>query len=65
MEGTPAKLIMARLIIRVKILSGAYSLRYMAAATPNGTEKSKPKETKNTVPARAGNTPPAVIPLMG
>src|SRR3989338_4919312 len=37
-EETPARFIMARLIILVKKLSCAYSFKYMAASTPTGSE---------------------------
>ena len=64
-EGTPARLMMARLMARVNQLSGAYSLRYNAAATPTGTEISNATPTSHTVPSNAGKIPPSVMPLVG
>ena len=65
MDGTPARLMMARLMIRVSQLSPAYSLKYTAAATPMGTEINNATITSQMVPNRAGKMPPAVMPLVG
>ena len=56
---------MAKLMIRVSQVSLAYSERYTAVATPNGTENISATTTSQIVPKRAGKIPPAVIPLVG
>jgi hypothetical protein len=49
----------------VSVLGRAYSFRYIAQATPNGTEKTVVIRVSNTVPTIAGNMPPWVIPWVG
>ena len=64
-DGTPARLMTARLIALVSQLSRAYSLRYRAAATPIGTDATSATATSQIVPTRAGKMPPAVMPWRG
>ena len=63
-DRTPMRLIITRLMTLVNQLSAAYSLTYIAAAIPSGTEISKATATNQAVPTSAGNIPPAVIALV-
>lgn len=65
MEGIPARFLIDALIIFVKAEGFAYSLRYIAQATPNGTENKVVIHVSSKVPMIAGSIPPFVIPLEG
>ena len=65
MLGTPARLLIA---IRTMLTSRpalAYSRKYRAARTPNGTTAQDISNVMATVPQIAGNTPPSVFASRG
>lgn len=65
MEGTPAKFLIEARIMFVRRDGLAYSFRYMAQATPKGTENRVVIKVSRTVPIMAGKIPPCVIPFVG
>jgi hypothetical protein len=65
MEGMPARLFTAMRTNRTKVPCLAYSLRYNAASTPNGTTAMLMMMTIITVPKMAGKMPPSVLASRG
>ncbi len=65
MEGMPAKFRIDARIILVSVEGRAYSLRYMAQATPNGTANNVVIKVSTIVPNIAGKIPPWVMPCVG
>jgi hypothetical protein len=65
MDGTPAMFTMESLIRRVSLLLLAYSVKYMAARTPTGSEKRMVPPMRRRVPTMAGKIPPSRPPWRG
>ena len=65
MDGTPARLLTAMRTARTSGPCLAYSRRYSAATTPNGTTTMLMMMTIITVPKMAGKTPPSVLASRG
>jgi len=61
----PAKFRIDARITFVSMEGLAYSFRYTAQATPNGTAKTVVINVNKIVPTMAGNIPPFVIPFVG
>ncbi len=57
-EGIPAKFLIDARIILVSKEGLAYSFRYTAQATPNGTAKTVVINVNKIVPTMAGRIPP-------
>jgi hypothetical protein len=58
-EGTPARLRIARRTKRMSLPSRAYSLRYTAELTPTARARLIAPATSSSVPAMHGQMPPA------
>lgn len=65
MLGTPARLLIATRTALTMAPARAYSRRYNAASTPNGTTANDMTSVMTTVPKIAGNTPPSLLLLRG
>ena len=64
-DGIPARFLMEARMILVSKEGRAYSFRYMAQATPNGTANKVVIKVRIIVPTKAGKIPPLVIPSVG